>query len=48
MEGMFLEGVKSGKGEYLYPNGDVFQGEFLGDVKHGSGVYTYTSLNVKV
>lgn len=39
-EGIFEKGFKK-KGKYLYPSGDVYEGEFLKNLRHGEGVYTH-------
>lgn len=42
-EGEFKEGVRSGYGKYVYPNGDVYEGGWENNVKHGNGTLTYSS-----
>ena len=32
-----------GKGTYVFPNGNKYEGEWLDDVKEGYGVLTYVS-----
>jgi hypothetical protein len=39
--GEFKAGLKHGKGEKLWPSGDVYEGEFANDRKHGTGTYTW-------
>ena len=33
----------NGKGTYVFPNGNRFEGEWSNDVKHGYGVLTYVN-----
>ena len=40
--------MRSGKGTYLYANGDSFTGEWAGNVREGKGVYTYLLTGAKV
>ena len=36
-EGRFDDGKKSGKGDFLFPNGDFYRGNFDRDLKEGFG-----------
>ncbi|KRX00816.1 hypothetical protein PPERSA_01995 [Pseudocohnilembus persalinus] len=38
-EGEFQNGEITGKGVYVYSNGNVYKGEFLEGEKHGQGVF---------
>ena len=40
-EGNYMNGVKSGVGKLLFPNGDIYEGEFRDNQMHGVGSYTY-------
>ena len=39
--GAFLEGHAEGKGQWLYANGDCFEGEISNDLRNGPGKYTF-------
>lgn len=38
-EGRYDDGKKSGKGDFVYPNGDFFRGNFDRDLKSGLGIF---------
>ena len=38
-EGRYDDGKKSGKGDYVYSNGDFYRGNFDRDQKAGFGIY---------
>lgn len=40
-EGNYKDGLKSGIGKMLYPNGDVYEGEWVDNKMQGEGTYTY-------
>lgn len=40
-EGSYVDGVKSGIGKLVFPNGDLYEGEFRDNLMHGVGSYTY-------
>jgi hypothetical protein len=44
-EGRYDEGKKSGKGDFLFPNGDFFRGNFDRDMKEGFGILISFSKN---
>jgi hypothetical protein len=44
-EGRYDDGKKSGKGDFLFPNGDYFRGNFDRDMKEGFGVLVSFSKN---
>lgn len=37
-EGRYDDGKKTGKGDFVYPNGDFFRGNFNRDLKDGFGI----------
>ena len=39
--GQYQGGKLHGKGNFTYPNGDVYEGVWLHDKKQGKGTYTY-------
>ena len=39
---MWLNDKQSGHGKYIYPNGDVYEGEFFNGKKHGYGEYNWS------
>jgi len=39
--GDYKDGLKSGNGKMVYPNGDIYEGEWGEDKMHGEGTYTY-------
>ncbi|CAN5358735.1 hypothetical protein BH11PSE11_BH11PSE11_20180 [soil metagenome] len=41
--GEFKDGKKHGRGEYKFPNGDIFDGDFSSDVPNGKGRYQFAS-----
>ena len=34
-------GVRDGKGKYIYSNGDTYDGEWKNDLKEGEGTFTF-------
>ncbi|MBN1670945.1 MAG: MerR family transcriptional regulator [Kiritimatiellae bacterium] len=40
------DGKKDGKGRYMYPNGDVYDGDFSDGKKHGTGRYVFNNGDV--
>ena len=38
-KGSFSNGKRHGQGVYLYPNGDIYQGEWIEDLKSGFGIF---------
>lgn len=40
--GEFVNGKRFGAGVYLYPNGDVYQGNWQDDTKNGHGIQNLT------
>ncbi|MFN4299146.1 MAG: hypothetical protein ACK4EX_05350 [Thermaurantimonas sp.] len=41
--GYWKEGIRHGRGEYVWKNGDRYIGEFLNDKRHGEGEYIYSN-----
>ena len=39
-EGNFKDGMKNGKGTYIYSNGSKYEGEWKDNKKHGKGIFT--------
>ncbi|KAF1789140.1 MORN motif [Phytophthora cactorum] len=39
-KGDLVEGIRQGKGELTFVNGDTYEGEFLQGFRHGHGVFT--------
>jgi hypothetical protein len=37
-EGAISKGVKSGAGQLIFPNGDMYKGQWKSDVRHGAGL----------
>ena len=37
-EGAISKGVKSGAGQVIFPNGDIYKGQWKSDVRHGAGL----------
>ena len=44
--GDMRDGVYSGKGTYVWPNGDRYVGEFRGGNRHGKCVYSFANGDV--
>ena len=40
--GNFKAGKKSGKGKFVWKNGEKYEGNFENDLRNGFGVYTYS------
>jgi hypothetical protein len=40
-EGEYKDGMRTGVGKFVYPNGDVYEGEFFENKMSGEGSYTY-------
>uniref|UniRef100_A0A3B3DDP9 Ankyrin repeat and MYND domain containing 1 n=1 Tax=Oryzias melastigma TaxID=30732 RepID=A0A3B3DDP9_ORYME len=40
-EGHFVNGLKHGKGKYMWGNGEYYEGLFYKDYRHGSGQYCW-------
>lgn len=40
-KGEWLDGAKSGKGEYYFANGDIYKGSFFQGMRHGKGRYKW-------
>ena len=45
-EGMFLNGVRHGKGKHTWKNGDVYEGEWVEDKRTGNGKMVFANNNV--
>lgn len=41
LQGNYKDGMKTGFGKMIFPNGDIYEGEWLEDKIHGEGSYTY-------
>ena len=39
--GNYKDGMRHGVGRFVYPNGDIYEGEFFENKMHGEGSYTY-------
>jgi len=40
-EGDYKDGLRTGVGKFVFPNGDVYEGEFFENKIQGDGTYTY-------
>ena len=39
--GNFKNGIKEGKGAYVYPNADLYEGDFKNNMREGKGIFYY-------
>ena len=44
-EGNYKDGLKTGFGKMVYPNGDIYEGEWFENAMQGEGSYTYKKNN---
>ncbi|XP_051930203.1 ankyrin repeat and MYND domain-containing protein 1-like [Hippocampus zosterae] len=44
-EGEFVNGLKHGKGRYIWKSGEVYEGSFYQDYRHGDGMYCWPTGN---
>mgnify|MGYP003682047699 CR=1 FL=1 len=44
-EGDFINGIKQGKGIFIWTDGDQYEGDWVNGEKYGKGVFTYASGN---
>src|SRR5689334_7624968 len=44
--GAFVEGKRTGRGVFYWPDGEKFEGEFLNDLREGSGSYYWVNGNM--
>eukprot|EP00607_Mallomonas_marina_P000145 CAMPEP_0182428752 /NCGR_PEP_ID=MMETSP1167-20130531/23342_1 /TAXON_ID=2988 /ORGANISM="Mallomonas Sp, Strain CCMP3275" /LENGTH=223 /DNA_ID=CAMNT_0024611817 /DNA_START=126 /DNA_END=794 /DNA_ORIENTATION=+ len=44
-EGNYVDGMRTGLGRMVYPNGDTYEGEFFENKMQGEGSYTYKKTN---
>jgi len=40
-EGEFKNGIKEGKGKFIYNNKEIYDGEWENDIKKGKGKFIY-------
>ena len=40
-QGEYADGIRQGKGKYIFNNGDRYEGDFRNNKKHGIGKITY-------
>ncbi len=46
--GETLNGLRHGKGKYVWPDGEFYEGDWANNVRHGKGKYSYANGNVYV
>lgn len=39
--GEYIDGIREGKGKYIFANGDRYEGDFKNNKKHGIGKLVY-------
>ena len=42
--GDFKDGKRHGTGKYIYPNGDIYEGEWKNNIREGEGTFTHEEI----